>query len=602
MSGSPVFTFATSNVGTGINITTTGYTLTGADAGNYTLIQPTLSADITSANLIITGIAGNNKVYDGTTNATASGTATLSGVIGADDVTLGGAPVFTFASANVGTGISINTTGFTISGADAANYSLTQPTLSANITATNLTITGLAGDNKVYDGTTTATVSGTATLSGVVAGDDVVLGGAPTFTFADANVGTGISISTTGFTISGTDSGNYTLTQPSLSADITVASLAVTGLTGDDKAFDGTTAATASGTATLSGVIGADDVILGGTPVFTFASPNVGVGITINTTGFTISGADSGNYSLIQPVLSANITGDALSIDDISTTDASCDGTDDGSATVTVSGGTAPYSYEWSTGDTTTNNTLDNLAAGNYSVTVVDALNNFVSQNFSIAGGTSPTITVSENPTVYYGYYPASFASIGVESISGGQAPYTFEWSTGETTQDIHVCPTETTAYTVTVTDANGCSTTEEVIVNVVDVRCGHYGHFYRVKICYKGKTICVPWWTVKWYLRYGGTLGACDSDDTQVQITNFKVFPNPFKRHINVRFKSTMSANVDLMVFNHRGWKVAQKSISIDQGVTRTRMNLSRLKRGVYYLKVVINGEVKKAKRIIKH
>ena len=60
--------------------------------------------------------------------------------------------------------------------------------------------------DKVYDDTTAASTSGTATLVGIEAGDDVFLGGSPVFTFASANVGTGITITTTGYTISGTDS------------------------------------------------------------------------------------------------------------------------------------------------------------------------------------------------------------------------------------------------------------------------------------------------------------------------------------------------------------------------------------------------------------
>ena len=307
------------------------------------------------------------------------------------------------------------------------------------------------------------------------------------------------------FTISGTDAANYTLTQPTLSADITAASLTIVGLTGDDKVYDGTTNATASGTASLSGVVGADDVTLSGSPVYTFASPNVGIGITITTTGFTISGTDSGNYVLTQPTLSANITSDPLVINDISVVDVTCNGDTDGSATVTVSGGSAPYSYQWSTGDVTTVDTLNNLAAGNYSVTIVDALNNSVTQNFTITEGAPIEVTVSEETTVYYGYNPASYTWIGVEEVLGGQGPYTYEWNTGETTERIHVCPTETTTYTVTITDANGCSTTASVTVNVVDVRCGHHGHHNKVKICHKGKkTICVPMWAVRAHLSHG--------------------------------------------------------------------------------------------------
>ena len=67
---------------------------------------------------------------------------------------LGGSPVFTYESANVGTNISINTTGYTISGADADKYTLVQPTLTGDITAKELSIIGLIGSDKVYDDTT----------------------------------------------------------------------------------------------------------------------------------------------------------------------------------------------------------------------------------------------------------------------------------------------------------------------------------------------------------------------------------------------------------------------------------------------------------------
>ena len=96
-----------------------------------------------------------------------------------------------------------------------------QPSLSAAITKKTLTVTGLSGSDKVYDGNTDASATGTGTLSGVVSPNDVSLAGTPVYTFASAAVGTVITITTTGFTLSGTDAGNYTLEQPSLSADIT---------------------------------------------------------------------------------------------------------------------------------------------------------------------------------------------------------------------------------------------------------------------------------------------------------------------------------------------------------------------------------------------
>ena len=314
VSGSPTFTFASVNVGTDITVNTTGYTLSGADAGKYILTQPTLSADITPKALTITGIAGVNKVYDGSTFADSTGAAALLGLETGDIVTLGGTPSFTFASVNAGTGITVNTAGYVISGADSGNYTLTQPTLSADITAKGLTITGISGVDKVYDGTTAASASGTPVLSGLVSGDNIFLVGSPSYAFVSANAGSNITINTSGYSIYGTNIGNYTLIQPDLLADITSKGLTITGISGDDKVYDRTTAASATGTATLLNVVSGDDVSLGGSPIFTFATANVGTAITVNTTGYTISGTALANYTLTQPTLSADITQKELTI------------------------------------------------------------------------------------------------------------------------------------------------------------------------------------------------------------------------------------------------------------------------------------------------
>ena len=106
----------------------------------------------------VTGsITANSKIYDGTTAATIA-TRTLSGVVGSDNVSLSGGTA-TFANKNVGTGKTVTATGLSLSGTAAGNYQLasTSATTAADITARSLT-----GErhraNKVYDGTTTATV------------------------------------------------------------------------------------------------------------------------------------------------------------------------------------------------------------------------------------------------------------------------------------------------------------------------------------------------------------------------------------------------------------------------------------------------------------
>src|SRR5207245_9362286 len=100
----------------------------------------------------------------------------------------------------------------------------------------------ITADDKAYDGTTSATIL-TRTLSGAVLGDDVHLSGG-TATFSDRNVGVGKTVTGSGFSLTGTDAGNYSLSSPTAAttADIT-ASAATPPITADDKAYDGTTSA-----------------------------------------------------------------------------------------------------------------------------------------------------------------------------------------------------------------------------------------------------------------------------------------------------------------------------------------------------------------------
>uniref|UniRef100_UPI0009768B5D beta strand repeat-containing protein n=2 Tax=Chlorobium sp. KB01 TaxID=1917528 RepID=UPI0009768B5D len=201
--------------------------ITGTDSANYSwggdFTTATENYAISRANLTVSGLSASNKVYDATTTATLTGTARVT-PLGSDVVTVGGTPAGTFADKNVGAGKVVTVTGSTISGTDAANYTLLQQSaLSAEISRANLTVSGLSASNKVYDATTTATLTGTAKVTPL--GSDVVtLGGTPAGTFADRNVGTGKSVTVTGSTISGADAANYNLQQQSgLTADISEA-------------------------------------------------------------------------------------------------------------------------------------------------------------------------------------------------------------------------------------------------------------------------------------------------------------------------------------------------------------------------------------------
>src|SRR5581483_1078809 len=127
----------------------------GSDAGNYVITPPSATADITTATLTVTGITA-NKAYDGTTNAPLdfSGATLVSAVTG-DDVSLDtSAATGTFDSPDAGTGKTVTVAGLALSGADAGNYVLTQPTITADITQATLTLTGITAVGMVYDGTT----------------------------------------------------------------------------------------------------------------------------------------------------------------------------------------------------------------------------------------------------------------------------------------------------------------------------------------------------------------------------------------------------------------------------------------------------------------
>ena len=219
--GTGIGTFATKNVGTGIAVAVTGYTLSGANAYDYTIVQPTgVKATITPARLYVTGITADNKVYNATTAATLAGVATVD-ALGTDVVSVHGTGIGTFATKNVGCGLAVAVTGYTLYGASAYDYTIVQPTaVEAAITPALLYVTGITAENKVYNGTTAATLAGIATVDAL--GNDVIfVRGKGIGTFATKNVGTGIAVAVTGYTLCGGDDFDYTIVEPTAVANIT---------------------------------------------------------------------------------------------------------------------------------------------------------------------------------------------------------------------------------------------------------------------------------------------------------------------------------------------------------------------------------------------
>lgn len=193
----------------------------------------------------------------------------------------------------------------------------------------------------------------------------------------------------------------------------------------------------------------------GGTPPYTFVwAPNVSTGPTANNVcagTYTITITDASNCTSTFTVNLGNNNGPSLSM---SSTPTSCFGSCDGTATVTPSGGTPPYTYLWNPGGQT-NAMATGLCQGTYTVQVTDAPG-----CISFA-----TVTISQPPAFSA---PASITNSSCDTPctgaiditpSGGTPPYTYLWMPGNlNTQDVTGLCAGT--YTLTITDANNCDST----------------------------------------------------------------------------------------------------------------------------------------------
>ncbi|MDP5199884.1 MBG domain-containing protein [Flavobacterium sp. DG2-3] len=206
----------------------------------------------------------------------------------------------------------------------------------------------------------------------------------------------------------------------------------------------------------------------GGTQNYTYSWNTTPVQTTATATGLaagnyiaTVTDANgcqaTRSFTINQPTTALNIaTGGGK-------TDVSCYGGANGTATVVPTGGTGAYTYSWDTTPVQTTATATGLAAGTYTVTVMDANSCTTTRSFTIMQPTAPLSTIEgtkQNTSCNRG-------ANGVAQViaSGGTKNYTYSWNT----TPVQTTPTATglTAgtYTVTVTDANGCQTTRDFTI-----------------------------------------------------------------------------------------------------------------------------------------
>lgn len=245
-------------------------------AGSYTvkvtyetdakIYEATAGFTISPRTVTITGVTAKDKVYDGTTDATVTDPARIDGLLDADNVTVTPGTA-AFADKNVGTGKTVTFSGYTLKGNDGAenNYALTQPaSVNANITAKKVTITGVTATTRYYiEGNVNVTVDG-GTVDGAISSDDVTVNmDHAKGTMADANAGTGKSVTVTGYALDGTDAGNYKLKEQPTGVTVNITPATYMGT----MDASGSAKYGASGTVDLSGLI-----VAGGTASYKSAT------------------------------------------------------------------------------------------------------------------------------------------------------------------------------------------------------------------------------------------------------------------------------------------------------------------------------------------
>jgi hypothetical protein len=206
-----------------------------------------------------------------------------------------------------------------------------------------------------------------------------------------------------------------------------------------------------------------------------------------------------------------------------------CYGSGTGSVTVSATGGTGPYTYDWA-GSLTSGTVLSGLSEGSYSVVVTDAYGCSTSASASVNEPAAWSVSAAVTPAVF-----GADGAIDI-IVSGASSPYTYSWDNNATTQDLNNLDGGT--YVLTITDSVGCTYTDSIVVN---------------------------------------SLVGLDIND----LNNVQIFPNPS----NGQFFIASPALNSVVLYNQFGQKVALELSTIGEGKYQVLTN--QLANGSYILEL---------------
>jgi hypothetical protein len=282
------------------NNQTLSVTFTPTDTTDYATVTQTVPINVNLATPNVT-VSDAGGVYNG---SAFPATETVAGVDNNPGSSLEGvAPTFTYYASGAPLAAAPSQAGtYTVVATFAGSTDYTSadsPPTIFTIFPANLTIAGVTGTNKIYDALTGDTIGGTAALQGVIIGDTVNLDASgATASFADKNVGIARTVTFSAYAISGSQAGNYTLSQPTDSlADIAAALPIITWSNPADITYG-----TALGSAQLNATADVD-----GTFAYSPAPGTVLNAGSTQTLSVTFTPTDTTNYKTITQTVAINV-------------------------------------------------------------------------------------------------------------------------------------------------------------------------------------------------------------------------------------------------------------------------------------------------------